>query len=149
VARRLATTAPPASSYRLTHSDLDFYVDVTVHERDRRYMATAALAEDSRDVGVGDSPREAVRAALRSLGEPYANEMAAGVEGERAKAQAGAAGRSGDNGEIKAPAKAQLDRTTASISAIRTCASSRASIDCRAPRLVATSGSVRVQGELG
>jgi hypothetical protein len=43
-------------------------------------MATADLAEDSRDVGVGDTPQEAVRAALRSLGEPYASEMAAGVE---------------------------------------------------------------------
>ncbi len=42
-------------------------------------MATADLAEDSRDVGVGDTPQEAVRAALRALGEPYANEMAEGV----------------------------------------------------------------------
>ena len=47
--------------YRLTHPDLDFYVDVTVHERDGRYMATADLAEDSRDVGVGDTPQEAVQ----------------------------------------------------------------------------------------
>ena len=39
--------------YRLTHPDLDFYVAVAVHERDGRYMATADLAEDSRDVGVG------------------------------------------------------------------------------------------------
>ena len=39
-------------------------------------MATADLAEDSRDVGVGDTTQEAVRAALRSLGEPYASEMA-------------------------------------------------------------------------
>ncbi len=42
-------------------------------------MATADLAEDSRDVGVGDTPQEAVRAALRSLGESYASEMADGV----------------------------------------------------------------------
>ena len=42
-------------------------------------MATANLAEDSRDVGVGDTPQEAVRAALRSLGEPYASEMAKGL----------------------------------------------------------------------
>ena len=41
-------------------------------------MATADLAEDSRDVGVGDTPQAAVREALRSLGEPYASEMAAG-----------------------------------------------------------------------
>ena len=53
---------------RLTHPDLDFHVDVTVHERDVRYMATADLGEDSRDVGGGDTPQEAVRAALRSRG---------------------------------------------------------------------------------
>ena len=70
------TTMP---DFRLTHPDLDFYVDVTVHERDGRFMATADLAEGSRDVGVGDTPREAVKAAQRSLGEPYASEMAAGV----------------------------------------------------------------------
>jgi hypothetical protein len=49
-------------------------------------MATADLAEDSRDVGVRDTPREAVRAALRSLGERYANEMAEGVDGEQGPA---------------------------------------------------------------
>ena len=67
--------------YHLTHPALDFHVDVTVHERDGRFMATADLAEDSRDVGVGDTPREAVRAALRSLGGPLAFEMAVGVGG--------------------------------------------------------------------
>ena len=67
---------------RLTHPDLDFYVDVTIHERDGRYMATADLAEGSRDVGVGDTPQEALRSALRSLGEPYVSEMAAGVDDE-------------------------------------------------------------------
>jgi hypothetical protein len=69
--------------HRLTHPALDFYVDVTVHERDGRYMATVNLREDSRDVGVGDTPQEAVRAALRSLGEPCASEMAAGVGKEQ------------------------------------------------------------------
>ena len=67
---------------RLTHPDLDFWVDVTIHERDGRRMATADLAEDSRDVGVEDTPQEAVRAALRSLGEPYASEMADEVTDE-------------------------------------------------------------------
>ena len=42
-------------------------------------MATADLGEDSRDVGVGDTPPEAVVAALLSFGERYASEMAAGV----------------------------------------------------------------------
>jgi len=64
---------------RLIHPDLDFWVDVTVHKRDGRYMATADLGEDSRDVGVGDTAQEAVRAALRCQGEPYASEMAAEV----------------------------------------------------------------------
>ena len=64
----------------LSHSDLDFWVDVTVHERDGRYMATADLAEGTRDIGTGDAPRQAVRAALMALGEPYASEMAAGGE---------------------------------------------------------------------
>jgi hypothetical protein len=32
---------------------------------------------------VGDTAREAVRAALRSLGEPYASEMAEGVSNEQ------------------------------------------------------------------
>jgi hypothetical protein len=69
---------------RLTHRDLDFHVDVTVHECDGRFMATAESGEDSRDVGVGDAPQEAVRAALRSLGEPYASEMTGSVSGSSA-----------------------------------------------------------------
>ena len=72
-------STPRVSDHRLTHSDLDFCVDVTVHERDGRYMATADLGEDSRDVGVGDTPQEAVKAALSSLGEPCASEMVEGV----------------------------------------------------------------------
>jgi hypothetical protein len=43
-------------------------------------MATADLGEDSRDVGVGDTPQEAIRAALWVLGEPYASEMAESAE---------------------------------------------------------------------
>jgi hypothetical protein len=62
---------------RLTHPDLDFYVDVTVHERDVRYMATVDLAAYSRDVEDGDTPHEAVSATLEALGEPDASEMAA------------------------------------------------------------------------
>ena len=64
----------------LIHPRLDFWVTVEVWERHGRFMATADLGEDSRDVGVGDTPQEAVREALRSMGEPYALEMAAGVE---------------------------------------------------------------------
>ena len=56
--------------------NLNPFVTVEIHERDGRYMATADLGEDSRDVGAGDTPEEAVKEALRSLGEPYASEMA-------------------------------------------------------------------------
>jgi hypothetical protein len=59
--------------YRLTHPDVD------AHKRDGRYVATADIAEDSRDVGVGDTPQQAVKAALEALGEPYVSEMAKGV----------------------------------------------------------------------
>jgi hypothetical protein len=63
-------------------------VDVlSIHERDGRYMATADLGEDSRDVGVGDAPQEAVKEALRSLGEPYASEMAESLSGDRGTEQ--------------------------------------------------------------
>lgn len=44
------------TALRLTHPGLDFWVDVTVHERGGRFMATADLAEDSRDIGLGDTP---------------------------------------------------------------------------------------------
>jgi hypothetical protein len=64
----------------LTHPHLDVWVTVEIYERDGRYMTTSDLGEDSRDVGVGDTPQEAVRAALRSLGEPSATEMAEGVD---------------------------------------------------------------------
>ena len=47
----------------LTHPRLDFWVTVEVRERDGRYMATADLGEDSRDVGVGATPQEAANAA--------------------------------------------------------------------------------------
>jgi len=46
-------------------------------------MATADLAEDSRDVGVGDPVQEALWAALRSPSEPYASEIAASAAFKR------------------------------------------------------------------
>jgi len=66
----LRVRAFAVTSMRLTHPGLDFYVDVTGHERDGRHMAAADLAEDSRDIDVGDTPQAAVRAELRLLGEP-------------------------------------------------------------------------------
>jgi hypothetical protein len=47
--------------FRLTHPDLDFYVDVTVHERDRCFMATADMAEDSRVVARASLTRLAMQ----------------------------------------------------------------------------------------
>jgi hypothetical protein len=42
-------------------------------------MATANFAEDPRDVRAGDTPREAARAALMEVGEPYVRELAGGT----------------------------------------------------------------------
>lgn len=72
-----ASRGDPLRHLRLDHPKLDFCVDVTVHERDGHYMATADLGEDSQDVGVRDTAQEAVEEALRGLGEPYVSEMAA------------------------------------------------------------------------
>ena len=58
-----------AKLHRLTHPRLDFWVTVEIHGRDGRFKATAHLAEESRDVGVGDTPQKAVRAALEALRE--------------------------------------------------------------------------------
>ena len=52
--------APSVTESRLAHPHFDLYGDVTVYERDGRCIATADLGEDSRDVGVGDTPQEAV-----------------------------------------------------------------------------------------
>lgn len=61
---------------RLWHPKLDFWVDVRVRRFEGRWLAAADLAEDRPDVGSGDTVEAAVRAALRSLGEPYASDMA-------------------------------------------------------------------------
>jgi hypothetical protein len=71
---------PGVTTMRLTDPDLDFYVDVRLMRFEGRWLATADLAEDRPDVGSGDTPRQAIRNALRVLGEPYATEMAEGVD---------------------------------------------------------------------
>jgi hypothetical protein len=63
---------------RLRHPDLVFYVDVTITEYEGRWLATAMLADEP-DIGTGDDPREALKAVLAALGEPYASVMAAGA----------------------------------------------------------------------
>jgi hypothetical protein len=67
---------PAVITLRLRHPNLDFHVDVTLTEKDGRWLAVATLADEP-DIGTGDA-REALRAALAALGEPYASEMARG-----------------------------------------------------------------------
>ena len=64
---------------RLRHPDLVFPVDVTLTEHEGRWLATAMLADEP-DIGTGSDPREALRAALAALGEPYASDLAEGAE---------------------------------------------------------------------
>ena len=64
---------------RLRHPGLSFYVDVTLTEKDGRWLAVAMLADEP-DIGTGSDPREALRAALAALGEPYASELARDAE---------------------------------------------------------------------
>jgi hypothetical protein len=52
---------------RLHHPDLAFYVDAMLTEHGGRWLATAMLADEP-DIGTGDDPREALRAALAALG---------------------------------------------------------------------------------
>jgi hypothetical protein len=72
------TDEAQVESLRLTHPELDFYVDVRLRPFEDGWLATADLAEDRPDVGSGATRQAAVRRALRSLGERYAREMAAG-----------------------------------------------------------------------
>ena len=67
------------SSLRLTHPSLEFWVNVDVQEKDGVWKAVAHLAGEE-DVGVGASPRAAVRRSLASLGERLAREMAEGFD---------------------------------------------------------------------
>ena len=60
---------------RLRHPDLAFHVDVTLTDHEGRWLATAMLADEP-DIGTGSDPREALRAALAALGEPYAWDLA-------------------------------------------------------------------------
>ena len=64
---------------RLRHPDLFFHIDVTLTEHEGRWLATAMLADEP-DIGTGSDPREALRAALAALGEPYASDLAEGAE---------------------------------------------------------------------
>jgi hypothetical protein len=64
---------------RLSHPGLGVRVDVALSEHEGRWLAVATVASEP-DVGTGYQPREALRAALEALGEPYATEMAGSAD---------------------------------------------------------------------
>ena len=70
---------------RLTHPELDFWVDVRLREWDGKWLAVADFAGEP-DVGTGTDPREALRQSLQALGPRFADELAAsarlGLPGE-------------------------------------------------------------------
>ena len=51
---------------RLTHPALDFWIDVSVRQLNGRWLAVADLAGEP-DVGLGNTPREALWGALSSF----------------------------------------------------------------------------------
>lgn len=63
------------TNLRVTHPDFDFWVDVRLRDWDGKWLAVADLAGEPA-MGTGAEPREALRAALTALGEPYATEIA-------------------------------------------------------------------------
>jgi hypothetical protein len=64
---------------RLHHAIRMSYIDVTLTEHRGRWLASAMLADEP-DIGTGSDPREALRASLAALGEPYASEIADSAE---------------------------------------------------------------------
>ena len=60
---------------RLTHPELDFWVDVRLREWDGKWLAVADLADEP-DVGTGMEPREALRGVLSALGPRVAADLA-------------------------------------------------------------------------
>lgn len=61
---------------RLTHPDLDFWIDVRLREFDGRWLAVADLA-DTPEVGTGESPAEVLRGALAPFGTRLRDELVA------------------------------------------------------------------------
>jgi hypothetical protein len=61
---------------RITHPDLDFWIDVRLREFDGRWLVVADLADEP-DIGVGKSAEEALRGALASLGGSFPQELVA------------------------------------------------------------------------
>lgn len=75
-------TAEPPRRLMLSDPRLEFFVTVEITvEPDGRYAATASILEDPLGEGDGETPQEAVRAALEELGEPLASDLAEKVAG--------------------------------------------------------------------
>ena len=66
---------------RLSHPDLPFDIDATLSEHEGRWLATVTMADESA-IGTGSDPREALRDALKALGDPVAWDLADGAEPE-------------------------------------------------------------------
>jgi len=64
--------------FRLTHPDLDFWIDVRLREFDGRWLAVADLTDEP-DIGVGETQEEALRGALASLGPELQRELVIGA----------------------------------------------------------------------
>ncbi len=64
---------------RLTHPDLDFWIDVRVLEFDGRWLAVADLA-DQPEIGLGLSAREALDGALAVFGPRLAGDLPRSAE---------------------------------------------------------------------
>jgi hypothetical protein len=79
-------TAEPTRRLSLSAPNLDYFVTVEISVlADGRYSVTATILEGFEEKplgeGVGDTPQEAVRAALAELGEPVASDLAEKVPG--------------------------------------------------------------------
>lgn len=72
----------PLRHLRLTHPELDFWVDVRLREFGGGWLAVADLAGEP-DVGTGEDPREAIRDALTSLGDRFSQDLAASAQIDR------------------------------------------------------------------
>ncbi len=59
---------------RLTHPDLDFWIDVRIREFDGRWLAVADLT-DTPEIGTGEEPRAALQDALRPFAPRLRDEL--------------------------------------------------------------------------
>ncbi len=78
---RAETPDGPLRRLLLSDPRLDLWVTVEIRQRDDGFVATATVDEEPLGEGTGDTQQAAVRAALEALGEPYASDMSANVEG--------------------------------------------------------------------